>query len=142
MRVPPSDPHGTALGGSRHFSYVARHAAPGKARAAITAYAREHGAGPDLLSAIALAVSEAVTNAVVHAYRDGAVPGRVELTASAARGELTVTVSDNGSGLRATRNNPGLGLGLALIAQSADGFDLERGSAGGLVVRMRFRLDR
>jgi serine/threonine-protein kinase RsbW len=68
--------------------------------------------------AVALAVTEAVTNVVRHAY-PGPV-GMVTLSARASKDELVVVVTDEGHGsrgftMRATP--PGLGMGLALIRE-------------------------
>ena len=82
------------------------------ARAAITEFAREAGAKGDRLQAIRLATSEAVTNAVLHAY-DG-ISGLIQVTASYVPGELWVLVADSGCGLHPRRDSPGLGVGLAL----------------------------
>jgi serine/threonine-protein kinase RsbW len=90
---------------------------------------------------VRLAVSEAATNVVVHAYRDAPKAGEIELAASLAGGELWVIVADSGSGLRARRDSPGLGLGLGLIAGVADGIDLVQRAGGGLELRMRFGLE-
>ncbi len=49
------------------------------------------------LDDIKTAVSEAVTNAVVHGYQGG--EGRIELTAAAGDGILTVQVKDTGIGI-------------------------------------------
>ena len=46
-------------------------------------------------------------------------------------------VTDTGSGFRPRRHSPGYGLGLALIAQLADEFELRED--GGIEVVMRFR---
>jgi anti-sigma regulatory factor (Ser/Thr protein kinase) len=90
--------------------------------------------------AVALAASEAATNVVVHAYRETDAPGRIEVAAALAADELWVVVTDSGAGLRPRPDSPGLGLGLAIIAQIADGVDLARPAAGGLELRMRFAL--
>jgi serine/threonine-protein kinase RsbW len=122
--------------------YAAVAESPALARRALVTFARRHRASSELQAAIALAVSEAVTNVVVHAYRDGAEPGSVELTADIAGDELVVTVADSGSGLRAGTDSPGLGLGLAIIAETADEIDLRRAASGGLELTMRFSLAR
>jgi hypothetical protein len=44
--------------------------------------------------------------------------------------------------MRARTDSPGLGLGLAIIAQMADGVDLVKPAAGGLELRMRFAVAR
>ena len=104
----------------------------------IEGLARRHRATPDQLDAIRLSVSEAASNAVLHAYRDE--PGVVEVTAAVSSGELSVLVADDGCGLNAAPSSPGLGWGLALIAHSADDFTLVERADGGTEARMRFTL--
>jgi serine/threonine-protein kinase RsbW len=111
-------------------------------RHTVVAFAVRAGASPGTLSAVELAVSEAATNVVVHAYREATEPGAIEVVAAVAEGELVVIIADTGAGLRARTDSPGLGLGLALIARLADGFELVHRVAGGLELRMRFALDR
>lgn len=94
-----------------------------------------------------MAVTEACTNAVVHAYADsnGDQPQDLEVDMHADDSELTVVVRDHGSGIkpRPTRQDPtALGLGLPLIAAVSDAFEV-RGSTGtGTEVRMTFRYER
>jgi len=87
-----------------------------------------------------MAVSEACTNVVVHAYDDGV--GILEVDIRADEAALTIVVRDHGAGIqpRAPRRDvPALGLGLPLIAALSDSFEL-RGSVGeGTEVRMTFR---
>lgn len=66
------------------------------------------------LSDVALAVSEAATNAVIHGARDPTAHLRV--AAHITNGELRVAVCDDGAGIRPRLDSPGLGLGLPLIA--------------------------
>lgn len=99
------------------------------------------GASQAKIDSVELAVSEAATNVVVHAYSELAVPGEIEVAAALASGELCVIVADRGTGLRALPDAPGLGLGLALISQLADGVEFIRRAEGGLELRMRFVLD-
>src|SRR3954451_20420049 len=49
--------------------------------------------------AVSVVVSEAVTNAVVHAYRDRATPGPVPASASLADEGVAVAVDDDGLGM-------------------------------------------
>jgi len=90
-----------------------------------------------------MAVSEACTNVVVHAYDDSV--GLLEVDIRAEEDGLTIVVRDHGSGIqpRPTRRDvPALGLGLPLIAALSDSFEL-RGSVGdGTEVRMTFRSTR
>jgi serine/threonine-protein kinase RsbW/stage II sporulation protein AB (anti-sigma F factor) len=71
--------------------------------------------------AVALCVSEAVTNAVVHGYRDRAdADAAIELHAWEQDGGLCVVVRDFGQGLAPREDSPGLGLGMPLMSSMAD----------------------
>jgi serine/threonine-protein kinase RsbW len=111
-----------------------------EARAAAARFAETVGASPPALAAIKLAVSEAVTNSVLHAYRGSEGPGPVEVTADREPDGIRIVVSDEGSGMILRADTPGSGLGLPLIAQMTEGFDIERSEAGGTRLRMRFAL--
>jgi serine/threonine-protein kinase RsbW len=102
-----------------------------------SAFAAAHGAGKDLVDDVALAVSEAVTNAVKYAYDPGD-DGRVQLAAKAGHGWLEVRVIDHGHGFRAGESG-GLGLGLALIAELTAELTVVQGPTG-TELRMRFAL--
>jgi anti-sigma regulatory factor (Ser/Thr protein kinase) len=119
-------------------SYPAVPASIPPARSAVAELAIAAGAAPGKVHAVRLAVSEALTNVVRHAYPDD--PGQLHLTAALAGGELWVLVADDGAGLTGTSKNPGLGLGLALIAQEADDFTVGPRSTRGVELRMRFDL--
>jgi stage II sporulation protein AB (anti-sigma F factor) len=108
------------------------------ARRAVLAVADQAGATGEQLNEIRLALSEALTNAILHAYGD--TPGDVHVTAAAAGGELWVLIADDGTGLQPRSDRSGLGLGLALIAQASDELTIVKRSGGGTEVRMRFRL--
>ena len=85
------------------------------ARNALGDLAREHGASE---SDVKLAVSEAVTNSVLHAYRDRD-PGTITLQARIDRSRLLIAVGDDGSGMRPNLESTGLGLGISLITKLA-----------------------
>jgi anti-sigma regulatory factor (Ser/Thr protein kinase) len=92
--------------------------------------------------AVALAVSEAVTNVVVHAYRDRGAntePGDVHVTVAVDGDELVVAVSDEGMGLTPRADSPGAGLGLPIIATLADRFEVHK-LGNGTRLLMGFRL--
>jgi anti-sigma regulatory factor (Ser/Thr protein kinase) len=102
-------------------------AVPGVRRAVVD-FAELHGVGhgPD----IALAVSEAITNAVLHAYREGD-SGDVRVVACAEPDRLVVVVRDYGCGMSPHPDSPGLGLGLAVIGRVTTEFSVERPDEGG-----------
>jgi serine/threonine-protein kinase RsbW len=88
-------------------------------------------------SDIRLAVTEACTNAIVHAYPDG--HGDVLITAETATHELAVTVRDYGAGIPSDTPSNGLGIGVQLIHSLADTVTITNSNPG-LAVRMTFRL--
>ena len=95
-----------------------------------------------MLSDIALAVTEATTNVVLHAYRDREEPGMVTIEAERLDDHVCLYVRDEGTGLTPRVDSPGLGLGLGLIAQVADSADVRAPETGGTEVVMRFNLER
>lgn len=122
------------------FSFVAESASVPAARHAVTGFAREHGIPPRVLGAVALAVSEACTNVVLHAYRDAPAPGSFSIDLQLEAETLRINVRDDGLGMRPRHDSPGLGLGLPIIASTADGFAVEPCPTGGTELRMRFDL--
>jgi anti-sigma regulatory factor (Ser/Thr protein kinase) len=110
----------------------------GAARAAVTEFARALGAAQDALMAMRLAVSEAVTNAVLHAYLDAPEPGGVHLRAGRDTDGIWVEVADDGRGMLPRADSPGGGLGLPLIAQMTAAFAIDRAEGGGVKLRMHF----
>ena len=92
------------------------------------------------LADIKLAVTEACTNVVIHAYEDGQ-EGDLEVDASIDDTRLTVIIRDNGRGIVPRPDSPGLGLGLPLIATLAESLELGKDNGENTEVRMTFRLD-
>ena len=88
---------------------------------------------------VRLAVSEAVGNCVVHAYRGGA-PGMIRLSASVARDRLLIQVADDGIGMTPNPTGGGLGFGLSLIAKMAEDVRFDS-SDSGTTVSMSFPID-
>jgi anti-sigma regulatory factor (Ser/Thr protein kinase) len=119
-------------------TYDAEPGAVARARAALGAFAAAAGASTVQVDSVRLAVSEAVTNAVVHGYRGG--PGAVQVGAALSSGELWIRVADDGCGMRAHADRAGLGLGLVLMAQVSDHMSIVPGVRGGTEVRIRFDL--
>jgi anti-sigma regulatory factor (Ser/Thr protein kinase) len=96
----------------------------------------EHGASPEDLSEVTIAVNEACTNAIEHAYSPA--PAAFELEARAEDGEVTLIVRDTGS-WRSPRGQH-RGRGLKIIEAAMDGVELNRSATGTeLVMRRRLR---
>jgi anti-sigma regulatory factor (Ser/Thr protein kinase) len=111
------------------------------ARAAVTSFAAHEGASEAVCSALAIAVTEACANVVTHAYVDEVAPGYLEVRTCMTDAVLVVDVADEGRGMVPRIDSPGLGLGLALIAQVADVLEiLDERERPGVVVRMHFNL--
>lgn len=91
------------------------------------------------LSDVKLAVTEACTNAVVHAYPDG--EGPIEVAVYIGDELLMLVVRDEGRGIVPRTDSPGLGLGLPLIATLAEALELGTDDADRTEVRMTFRLE-
>ena len=93
----------------------------------------------EVLSNIRLAVTEACTNVVVHAYPD-AHEGLLEVAATLQADKLEVLVRDEGPGIGPRPGSPGLGLGLPLIASLTESVQLGRDEDERTEVRMTFPL--
>lgn len=116
-------------------------AAAALARQAVTRFARAQGAINGTVADVALAVSEAVTNAVLHAYRDRPAPGELTVLGTRRGDELEVLVCDEGDGVTPRVDSPGLGVGLAIIGRLARSMEVRQRSGGGAEICMRFALD-
>ncbi len=103
------------------------------ARHALAELARRVGAHVD---DVKIAVSEAVGNAVVHAYRGGET-GTIRVTGRHQRGRLVVTVADDGLGMTPNPGTPGLRVGIPLITKLCDDVRFTS-SDQGTVVSMSF----
>ena len=96
------------------------------------------GATPPQRADVALAVSEALTNVVMHAYV-GRPSGPMRIRTEKVDDRLTVEVEDDGIGLRPRLDSPGAGLGLALIGTLTTDLVLTSGPEGrGTLVQMAF----
>lgn len=110
-----------------------------RARSLLDAYARSLAVPEPIAERVRLAVSEAVTNVIIHAYADGS-RGVVELAAWALPRELWVLVADTGIGISAHHQSGGLGLGLVVMKNAADDMSVIERADGGTEVQMRFDL--
>ncbi len=111
-------------------------------RSEVVSFASEHGVREPPIGDLKMAVSEAMTNVIVHAY-DDATPGSVDVSVAigVARREVTVVVADQGAGMKPRPDSPGMGLGLPLIGNLASQLQIAPAASGrGTEVRMRFDL--
>ena len=122
------------------WTFEATPDALGEGRQAIRAFAAPAQPTAHALNAVAVCVSEAMTNVVMHAYRDMASPGEIDMEAELDGDSLTVRVRDQGHGLEPRLDSPGLGLGLPLISQFSAGSEIVSPEQGGTEIVMRFDL--
>ncbi|WP_354701530.1 Anti-sigma F factor [Paraconexibacter sp. AEG42_29] len=108
------------------------------ARRAAGAFAATVGY-PDV-PAVELAITEAVTNVVLHAYIEEPAAGTLRLMGRLDDGDVVFTIEDDGRGLLPRPDSPGLGMGLALMqTQAAEiAFVGPPQRARGCEVRLRF----
>jgi anti-sigma regulatory factor (Ser/Thr protein kinase) len=121
-------------------SVMARAQSVPEVRRAIIELLTRYGASRAIIGKVALAVTEAATNVVQHAYPDRRLANALRYDADIEDGDLEVVITDHGDGLRDDHSSDGLGLGLRLIAAVSDDFAIKARPAG-IEVWMRFILD-
>ena len=92
----------------------------------------------DLVEDMRLAVTEACTNVVRHAYHEGE-SGPIDVVIRPDGDRLDLIVTDKGRGLGPSTDVAGPGLGLPLIAALADSVELQHMPSRGSRVAMSFR---
>jgi serine/threonine-protein kinase RsbW len=109
-------------------------------RHALRVYLERFDLSDDRIAEITLAVTEACSNVVVHAYRDDCV-GDLEVIVEDEPGDgVIVRVRDRGTGLEPRADSPGLGVGLPVIHAIADSVEVHTVDDGhGTELRMHFR---
>jgi serine/threonine-protein kinase RsbW len=127
-----------SVAGNLNETYEATAGAVAQARSQLADFALAAGATDSQADAVRLAASEALTNSVLHAYAGEAGP--IHVMAEVVGAELRIQIADDGCGLQARANRPGLGLGLGLISQVSDDFAIVSRASGGTEVRIRFEL--
>jgi serine/threonine-protein kinase RsbW len=142
MTVPPGSGVACAQSYVNPRVSVNQRALPGAVpaiRAAVARFLDELGVATDVAADIKLAVTEACTNVVRHAYPD--VVGDVRCEIELDSGHVVVRVCDWGRGHGAQSQNPGMGVGRLLMERLADG--VERRRVGEMeVVELRFIVNR
>jgi anti-sigma regulatory factor (Ser/Thr protein kinase) len=114
-------------------------------RTRLVTFAEAHLECEALVADLKLAASEAITNVVMHAYRDRDRPGTVTagISTDTTAGRVEVVVTDGGSGMTARPDSPGAGLGLSIIAAVCDQVTIRPGPTGaGTEIRMIFAVRR
>ena len=109
-------------------------------RRAVNGVASGCGADAETLTRIGLAVTEAATNVVLHAYRGLRHGERIYVRVQRDGPWLAVSVRDSGVGMRPRPDSPGLGLGLSLMAHEAERCEIRAAEGGGTEVMLRFEL--
>ena len=127
--------HGGVIAGQARYEAVlpALPSSVAKARQAVVRFGGDHGVNCQNL---ALAVSEAVSNAVVHALADQSDEA-VYVEAAVDESAVVVTVRDRGIGIRPYPNPREGGFGLPLIKKTADQVAVSS-SDSGVSIQMRF----
>jgi serine/threonine-protein kinase RsbW len=114
-------------------------------RLALSGLSQSRQLPDEILGDLKLAVTEACSNSVRHAYREGR-EGSVEVVYELHADRLVVEVSDEGEGFTVSEREPELGddgalpeggLGIAIIRELADELELGPGD-GGQGSRLRF----
>jgi anti-sigma regulatory factor (Ser/Thr protein kinase) len=121
------------------LSQVPAHAAEvAGLRTAVVTFAETCGINESARADVALAVGEACTNVVMHAYVGADAPGSLIVEASQLDGALVVAVRDEGRGMLPRADSPGLGLGLSIIARLSHRLEIGMNGTSGTEVRMTF----
>ena len=111
------------------------------ARSEITEYCEELMVDPDVTARIRLAVTEACTNCVLHAYGGEAGPASTYMLEASVDGDdVVAVVNDCGIGTARSGATAGFGFGLLLIDDAADGTVVSSRPGYGTRVVMRFAL--
>jgi anti-sigma regulatory factor (Ser/Thr protein kinase) len=108
----------------------------GRMRRAASAAGAEQGLGGRALEYLELAVSEALTNVVLHAYADA--PGPMSVEVESDDEAVRVTVADDGCGLAAETTHRGAGMGLGILASVADFCEIRSRRGAGVEVMLGF----
>jgi stage II sporulation protein AB (anti-sigma F factor) len=121
------------------FSVPATPANVGSVRRRVAEAASRAGASGRVVDDIRLCVSEAVANAVLHAY--GQTSGTVEVVVELDKGELALLVRDTGNGLARRRTSAEGGYGLQIIEELSRSHSISTIPGKGTEVRMTFELE-
>jgi serine/threonine-protein kinase RsbW len=107
-------------------------------RALTRRFAEECGAQPDTVDRAVLAVNEACSNVVLHAY--GEAEGPLHVRGWRAAESLVLEVSDNGTPVAKPQPGREGGLGLELVRNLSDEVEIEGPGRWGTRLQMSFEL--
>jgi serine/threonine-protein kinase RsbW len=107
-----------------------------RVRRTVSEFAESLGLDEDRVADLRLAVNEACSNVVRHAYE---TDGQMAVEAKAEGDYLVVTVHDTGRGLREASGDPGAGLGLRVASAVSESLEI-RGHDDGTEVKLAFSL--
>jgi serine/threonine-protein kinase RsbW len=130
----------SSVPGPVSWSWPAEAPSVSTARHMVVDWLRQHSPSDPPLSDIALVVSEAMSNAVTHAYVGHATPGDIDVVAAIERDEVMVVVEDHGNGLSPRPDSPGLGFGLALMMSLSTRFEARTAESSGTRLCLWFSL--
>jgi anti-sigma regulatory factor (Ser/Thr protein kinase) len=129
-----------AIGSDIHLTLPALPENIGVVRHVLGCLAESLGMSADVVADMRLAVTEACTNVVRHAYDDTAGP--LEITIRPTEEALNIIVADDGRGIAPSPDVAGPGFGLPLIAALTDGLEIQRREGAGSRLLMSFRRQR
>ena len=127
-----------------HLTIDAKSKNVGLARLTVATFASELDFNLNEIEEIKVAVSEAVTNSIIHGYPDR--EDKVDIDMKVKDDELIIVVTDYGVGIKDieavlkpsyTTKDQHMGLGLAFIDSFMDDFNLESELNGGTIVTMK-----
>jgi anti-sigma regulatory factor (Ser/Thr protein kinase) len=125
----------------QRWSSPAHASSVGPLRRDVAAFAAGGGISGVQLGDVRLCLSEAVTNSVMHAFRDGRAAGTVIVSARFGASGLVVTVSDDGIGYLPRSDSPGSGLGIPTIGALSTSMSVSTSASGGTELSMTFGPD-
>lgn len=137
--TPAGEPAGD--GGGLHLDLLSTPDDVARARHEVVSFALGSGLDQLEVGAVELAVGEACSNVVRHAYAADASPGRMNIEATADAERLVVRIIDSGAGIRSRISDGGAGLGTAIIIALCDTLEVGSGPGGtGTRVTMTFAI--
>lgn len=123
--------------GEFKLSLPARSENLGTVRRALSDFAASLGVDDETILDLRLAVHEACSNVVRHAYSEDI--GAMKVEARPVGESLVVVVEDDGRGLSQASSDPGAGLGLRVASAVSDSLEVHQKQAG-TEVRLAFPL--